>query len=125
MSAAAYRRKKSDFVAGIERRAPCGEFLISRGYDRAAIGCKLRLARDEGAEKILDARPGCEFDKLLRSAGDLFESAEKEDFHPDGCCYVRGCHAARMGNCNPQRNPRPALAAVRMFLEPSVQAYTA
>jgi hypothetical protein len=30
--AAAYRRKKSDFVAGIERRAPGGEFLIARGY---------------------------------------------------------------------------------------------
>jgi hypothetical protein len=30
-----------------------------------------------------------------------------------------------MGNCNSQRNPRPALAAVRMFLEPSLQAYTA
>jgi len=31
-SAAAYRREKSDFIAGIERRAPSGKFLIAGGY---------------------------------------------------------------------------------------------
>jgi hypothetical protein len=76
-SAAAYRRKKSDFVAGLQRSAPGGEFLVARGHQGGAVAGKLWAARNEGGEKLLDTRAGSEFDELFRSAGDILEAAEE------------------------------------------------
>jgi hypothetical protein len=76
-SAAAYRREKCDFIAGVERRAPGREFLIPRRYQRAAVSRKLRAARDQAGKQILDAGAGYDFDGLFRAASDLFEAAEE------------------------------------------------
>jgi hypothetical protein len=76
-SAAAYRRKKGDLVAGVERRAPGREFLIPRRYQRATVSRKLRAARDEAGKQILDARAGCELDEFLNRARRFFEAAEE------------------------------------------------
>jgi len=87
-STAAYRRKKGDFVAGLQRRAPGGEFLIARGHQGAAVASELGPARNEGGEKLLDARTGSELDEFLRSAGYFLEAAEEENFYLDGRRYA-------------------------------------
>jgi len=76
-SATAYRRKKGDLIAGIERCAPGGEFLIPRSYQRAAVGGELRAASDEAGEEILDAGAGADFDRFFAAAGDFLEAAEE------------------------------------------------
>src|SRR5713226_1944519 len=86
-SAATYRRKKCDFVAGMQRRAPCGEFLIARSQQGAAVARQLRPARNEAGEKLLDARTGRQFDRFFRSAGDFLEAAEEENLYLDGRRY--------------------------------------
>ena len=83
-SAAAYRRKKSDFVAGLQRRAPGGEFLIARGHQGAAEASELRSACNETGEELLDTRTGSQFDKFFRSASDFLEAAKEENFYLDG-----------------------------------------
>src|SRR4029077_16281811 len=83
-SAATYRRKKGDFVAGMQRRAPCGKFLIARGYQGAAEACQLRPARNEGGEKLLDTGAGRQLDRFLRSACNFLEAAEEENLYLDG-----------------------------------------
>src|SRR5260370_30962147 len=74
-SAAAYRWKKSDFVAGLQRGAPGGEFLIARGHQGAAVAGELRPARNEAAEKFLHPRTGTEVDALLHSTRDFLDAA--------------------------------------------------
>jgi hypothetical protein len=87
-SAAAYRRKKGDFVAGIQRRAPSGKFLVARGYQGGAEAGQLRPARNEGGEQLLDARTGRQLDRFLRSACDFPEAAEEENLYVDGWRYA-------------------------------------
>src|SRR4029077_811265 len=83
-SAANSRRKKGDFVAGMQRRAPCDEFLIARGYQGGAETGQLRPARNEGGEKLLDTGAGRQFDRFLRSARNFLEAAEEENLYLDG-----------------------------------------
>src|SRR5258708_39345211 len=80
-SAAAYRRKKGNFVAGLQRRAPGGEFLIARDHQGAAEASELRPACNEAGEKVLDTRTGSQLDKFFRSAGDLLEVAKEENLY--------------------------------------------
>jgi hypothetical protein len=87
-SAATYRRKKGDFVAGMQRRAPSGEFLIARGYQGGAEAGQLRAARNEGGEKLLDTRTGRQFDRFLGSACNFPEAAEEENLYVDGRRYA-------------------------------------
>src|SRR5260370_8790507 len=94
-SAAAYRWKKSDFVAGLQRGAPGGEFLIARGHQGAAVAGELRPARNEAGEKFLDARTGGEFDQFLRSTRDFLEAAEEQTL------YLRGRRYAARGRILP------------------------
>ena len=93
-SAAAYRREKGDFVAGIEWRAPRREFLVARSNQRTAIPCKLRETGYECGKQILDTGAGCEFDKLLRCASRFLEPAKEEDLDPNGRFYAGRRHAA-------------------------------
>ena len=83
-SAATYRRKKGDFVAGMQWRAPCGEFLIARGYQGSAETGQLRPAHNEGGKKLLDTGTGRQLDRFLRSACDFPEAAEEENLYVDG-----------------------------------------
>src|SRR5260370_19588596 len=78
-SAAAYRWKKSDFVAGLQRGAPGGEFLIARGHQGAAVAGELRPARNEAGEKFLDGRTGSEFHQFLPSTTHFRAAAEQHD----------------------------------------------
>lgn len=87
-SATAYRWKKSDLVAGLQRRAPGGEFLIARGHQGAAVASELRPACNEGGKKLLDTRTGGELDEFLRSACNFLEAAEEENLYPDGRRYA-------------------------------------
>src|SRR5437016_908226 len=78
-SAAAYGREKRDFVAGTERRIPCGEFLVARSDSRGAVFCELGMTRGVESEKLLERRGVCELDGVLGMAGEFLEAAEKED----------------------------------------------
>ena len=87
-SAATYWRKECDFVAGMQRRAPSGEFLIARGYQGGAESGQLRPARNEAGEKFLDTRTGRQFDRFLGSARNFPEAAEEENLYLDGRRYT-------------------------------------
>src|SRR6266446_2059738 len=87
-SAATYRRKKGDFIPGLQRGAPGGELLIARGHQGAAVASQLRTAGNEGGEKLLDTRAGSELDELLRTTRDFLEAAEKKNPNLDGRRYA-------------------------------------
>jgi len=78
-SAAAHGREKGDFVTGAERRIPSGKFLVARSDNRGAVFCELGMAGGIESEKVLDGRGVCELDGMLGMAGELLETAEKED----------------------------------------------
>src|SRR5579864_1581356 len=87
-SAATYRRKKGDFVAGMQRRAPWGKFLIARGYQGGAEASELGPARNEAGEKLLDARTRRQLDRFFGSACNFLEAAEEENLYVDGRRYA-------------------------------------
>ena len=93
-SAAAYRREKSDFIAGIERRAPSGEFLVAGCDQRGTVAAEFRATRDKLREEVFDARTDCELHTFLRTASNFFEAAEEKGRYADRRFYVGGCHAA-------------------------------
>lgn len=83
-SASADRGKKGDFVTGMERGAPSGEFLIARRDQRSAKAGELGMTRAVMGEELLDARAFCELDGVFGAADDILEAAEKEDFDAHG-----------------------------------------
>jgi hypothetical protein len=76
--------KKSDFIAGVQCRAPGGEFLIARSDQRGAEAGELGMARAVMGEELLDARTVGEVDGIFRAADDFFEAAEEENFNAHG-----------------------------------------
>jgi len=80
-SAAAHGREKGDFVAGAQRSIPGGEFLVARSDYRGAVFCELGVARRVDSEKLFDCRGVSQLGGVLGVAGELFETAEKEDRH--------------------------------------------
>lgn len=82
-SAAAYRRKKRDFVPGIEQGAPGGEFLVPGRDQRTTITREVGAAGNKLCEELFDAGTGCEIHKFLGTPGNFFEPAEEEDFYAD------------------------------------------
>jgi hypothetical protein len=83
-SASADWRKEGDFVAGMERGAPVGEFLIARSNQRGAEAGELWMARAIVGEELLDARAVGKVGEIFGAADDFFKAAEKEDFDAHG-----------------------------------------
>ena len=122
-SATAYWWKKSDFVTGLQRRAPGGEFLVAGGYQGAAEASELRPARNEAGEKLLDARTGSELDEFLRSAGNFLEAAEEENLYLDGRRYA--AHRGIVTRSAASRLARAAVPAAGHTLGPGLPGLTA
>lgn len=80
-SATAHGREKGDFVAGMERRIPGGEFLVTRSDNRGTVFCEVGMARGIEGEKLLDRRGVCELDGIFGKAGEFLETAEKQNLH--------------------------------------------
>jgi hypothetical protein len=83
-SAAAHGREEGDFVAGVERRVPSGEFLIAGGNKRGAEFGELRMARGVEDEELFDGGGVGGGDGFLGVAEDFLEAAEEEDFEANG-----------------------------------------
>jgi hypothetical protein len=83
-SAAAHGRKEGDFVAGVERGVPGGEFLIARGDYGGAIFREFGNLTCVGAEELFNGGVGWEIDAVFLEAGEIFEAAKEEDFDADG-----------------------------------------
>src|SRR5580765_5599152 len=92
--AAAYRRKKGYFVAGVERGVPRSEFLITRRDQRATVSGEFRATRNKLCEEVLDARTRRDFHRFLRTAGNFSEAAEEQGLDADRRVRVGRCHAA-------------------------------
>ena len=76
--AAAHRREKRNFVAGMERRAPGREFLIARRNQRAAVARQFRLQRDAARKQRFDGRAFGKFKHIFRTSGDFLETAKEK-----------------------------------------------
>src|SRR5882724_1713590 len=96
-SAAAYWGQKGDFVAGLERGVPGGEFLVAGCDQRGTVPGKFRATRNKLGEEVFDARTGCQLDRFFRTAGNFFQAPEEEGLYADRRFYVGGCHAAHQG----------------------------
>jgi len=83
-STSANRRKKGDFIPGMERGAPSGEFLIARSNQRRAVAGKFGMSSAVMGEELLDARPVGEVGKVFGAADDVFEAAEEKHFDAHG-----------------------------------------
>lgn len=83
-SATADRRKKGDFVAGVERSTPGSKFLIAGGHQRTAIADKLRMALGAAGEQFLDGSAFGDVEVVLSSAHNFPEAAEKEHLDANG-----------------------------------------
>jgi len=78
LSASTHGRKEGDFVAGSQRRAPGGEFLVTRGDQRRPVGGELRVELAIAGKEIFDACAFGDVDAILRASYDLLEAAEEE-----------------------------------------------
>jgi len=83
-SAAAHGRKEGDFVAGVERSVPGGEFLVTGGDERGAEFCELGMAGGEKGEELFDGGGVGGSDGFFGVAEDFFQAAEEEDFDANG-----------------------------------------
>ena len=82
--AAAHGREEGDFVAGVQRRVPGGEFLIAGSDYGGAIFREFGNSVDVGSEELLDGRVGGEIDAVFTEAHEIFEASKEEDFDADG-----------------------------------------
>jgi hypothetical protein len=82
--ATAYGREKGNFIAGMERRVPRGEFLIARGDQRRAKACEFGMLCSIVREKRFDRRTIGKLNRIFRMADNFFESPEEEHFDPRG-----------------------------------------
>ena len=83
-SAAAHGRQESDFVAGVERSVPGGEFLIAGSDEGGAKFCESGIARGVESKELFD---GCRvggLNRFLGVADDFFQAAEEKDFDANG-----------------------------------------
>jgi hypothetical protein len=83
-SAAAHGREESDFVAGVERSVPGGEFLVAGSDERRAEFCELGMARGVESEELFDGGGFGGGEGFLGVADDFFQTAEEEDFEANG-----------------------------------------
>jgi len=82
--AAAHGREEGDFIAGVERSVPGGEFLVAGGDERGAEFCELGMAGGVESEELLDGGGVGGGDGFLGVAEDFFEAAKEEDFEANG-----------------------------------------
>ncbi len=82
-SAAAHGRKKGNFVAGMERGIPVGEFLIERGDDGRAVFGEYGMARGVQCEELFERGEFGNFGGVLRQADDVLQAPEKEHLDAD------------------------------------------
>jgi hypothetical protein len=80
---AAYGRQKGDFIAGVERSAPCSELPIARGYQGGAILLKVGITSGVLGEEGFDIRVALHIERFLRVPGDFFQAAEEENLDTD------------------------------------------
>jgi hypothetical protein len=83
-SAAAHGRKEGDFIAGMERGVPGGEFLIARSDDGGAVFGEVGNALGEKSEELLDGGGVLEFHGIFGAAQEFFEAPKEKDFDADG-----------------------------------------
>ena len=82
--AAAHRRQKRYFIAGMQGRAPSGKFLIPRSYQRSTKSREFGVIHAVVREKRFDRRAIRQLDRVLRVADNFFEAPEKQHFHARG-----------------------------------------
>jgi len=82
--ASADRWKEGDFIAGVERSAPSGEFAIAGSDQRGAETGQLGMASAIVGEELLDARAVGEIGKIFCAADDIFKAAEEKHFDAHG-----------------------------------------
>lgn len=82
--AAAHGREEADFVTGVERSVPGGEFLVAGGDEGGAEFCELGMAGGVEGEELLDGGGVGGGDGFLGVAEDFLEAAEEEDFEANG-----------------------------------------
>jgi len=83
-SATAYRRQEGNFVAGMQNSVPRRELLIAGGDQRRAILPQFGVASGTVSEKRFDIGLRRELYGFLGASGDVFQTAEKENFDADG-----------------------------------------
>jgi hypothetical protein len=81
--AAAHGRQERDFVAGMERRAPSGKFLVARGDYGSAETRELGMAGGVASEESFDKRAFGEVDGVFGAADNFLEAAEEEHLDAD------------------------------------------
>lgn len=79
--AAAHRREKSDFVAGVKRSIPRRKLLIARGDQRRAVLGEVRDARDVKSEELLDGRALGDFKRFFGKANGVFQAPKEQHLH--------------------------------------------
>jgi hypothetical protein len=121
-SASADRGKEGDFVAGVERRAPSGEFAIVRGDQRGAEAGELGMASAIVGEELLDARAVGEVDRIFGAADNLCQAAEEEDFDAHGLCsaWHKGIVTPAAGGGQWHRLRRPQKHTMRSVSKDSL-----
>src|ERR1700674_4765370 len=80
---AADGREESDFIAGPQSGAPSGALLIAGSNQGRAILLELRITNGGLGEKRLNICVIREINRFLRSAGDFFQAAKKENLDAD------------------------------------------
>jgi hypothetical protein len=82
--AAAYRRQKGDFIAGVKWRAPCSELPIARGHQGGAILLKVGITSGVFGEEGFDVGVALHVERFLGAPGDFFQAAKEQNFDADG-----------------------------------------
>ena len=82
-SAATHGREKCDFIAGMERRIPGGEFLVAGSDERGTEFGEIGMACDALREELLDRRGISQLDIFLRATNNFFQPAKEEHFYAD------------------------------------------
>src|ERR1700730_11886657 len=98
---AAHGGKERDFITGMERRAPSGEFLVAGGHHRGAEARKRGLPGGVPGEEFFDKRAFGDVGGVFGAADDFLETAEKEHLDADG--WSGGSHVeivTRGGGCS-------------------------
>jgi hypothetical protein len=98
--ATAYGRKEGYFVAGMERSIPGSEFLVAGSDDGRAEFREFGIFPGVEGEELFDRGGVGKVEGFFGVAGEIFETAEEEDFDANG--LGDGGHnwiVARGGRC--------------------------
>lgn len=106
--ATANGRQEGDFIASVERSAPCSELPIARGYQGGAILLQGGVTGSVFGEESFDVGMALQVERVFGAAGDFFQAAKEEDLDADG-----GRNGRHVTIVTPRTGKQPVALVVR------------